>query len=92
MKGTVTAQGSVESDGRTVWVHTSDGCCVGRFSRSGIDVHYEMKTQLDLGVVCLDCKAGPTDLADWERFRKGIWEFYQIYVTEAHKPRFLRDG
>jgi hypothetical protein len=34
------------SDGRTVWVNGSDGICLARFSRFGIDVHNDAFGQM----------------------------------------------
>ena len=79
----------VMSDGRTVWVNAADGCCVGRFSEKGIDVHYNAEKQLLFGRQCLQCKRGPTDLADWYEFKHAMHLHYTITVAEKHRPKFL---
>lgn len=80
----------VTSDGRTVWVNGADGCCLGRFSRAGIDVHKDYEGQMASGSQCLECKKGPTDLADWKRFRIAMRSHYGVSVAARHLPRFLR--
>jgi hypothetical protein len=54
----------ITTDGKTVWVNDSQGCCIGRFSKHGIDVHHGIETQMEIGKQCLDCKPGPTTLDD----------------------------
>jgi len=86
-----TGEAVVESDGRTVWVNGSDGCCLGRFSRFGIDVHKDYAGQMN-GGQCLDCKPGPLTSADWDRFVEGIATYYGIRVAPKHRPDFLNTG
>lgn len=79
----------IRSDGKTVWVNDTDGRCLGRFSRFGIDVHTDAAGQSS-GVTCLDCKPGPTTVDDWMRFREDMLQFYGIRVAERHMPNFLK--
>lgn len=76
-------------DGRTVWINDG-GCCIGRFSKMGIDVHHGMTTQMRLGVSCLDCKAGPTTITDWRAFTASMLEHYGVAIEEKCMPTFLR--
>lgn len=78
----------IDSDGKTVWINGSDGCCLGRFSRQGIDIHKDYAGQQE-GGQCLDCKAGPLDRSDWDRFVNGMRIHYGIGVPEKHMPHFL---
>lgn len=82
----------IHSDGRTVWVNGSDGCCLGRFSRAGIDIHRDAAAQMATGDQCLDCKAGPTTAEDWTAFQAGMQSHYGISVPNKHMPRFLRSA
>jgi hypothetical protein len=79
----------IVSDGRTVWVNAEDGCCVGRFSVNGIDVHHDGASQLALGKQCLDCKPGPCDLSDWRHFQRAMREHYGIWINTKHRPEYL---
>lgn len=77
------------SDGKTVWVNDSSGCCIGRFSRNGIDVHHTGKVQMDTGYECIDCKPGRTTIEDWKAFQKGMKEHHGVTVPDRKKPKFL---
>jgi hypothetical protein len=76
-------------DGRTVWVNDSEGCCVGRFCRAGVDIHHGAETQVQTGQQCLDCKSGPMTLTDWEHFRGAMRHLYDAEVSEELRPEFL---
>ena len=39
-------------DGRTVWVNDQSGCCIGRFSALGVDVHRTGEQQIATGQQC----------------------------------------
>lgn len=81
----------VRSDGRTVWVNSGvSGACVGRFSRFGIDIHNDLEVQMANGGQCLDCTHHHPSLADWQRFRKGMLDFYEVEVEEKHRPRWVK--
>lgn len=58
----------VESNGQVVWVNAGDGCCVGRFSRAGVDVHHGAREQIETGRECVDCTHERPTAADWDRF------------------------
>ena len=88
---TTTTSHEVMSDGRTVWVNAADGCCVGRFSKQGIDVHYGAEQQMLIGRQCLQCKKGPCDAEDWLEFRAAMRLHFNINVAEAHAPTFLAE-
>jgi hypothetical protein len=77
------------SDGRTVWVNGTDGCCLGRFSKNGIDIHKDAAGQMASGDQCLDCKIGPTTNDDWLSFQAGMKRHYGISVDDKHMPKFL---
>jgi hypothetical protein len=48
MLKTVTEKGyEISTDGRVVWVNAPDGMCVGRFTKSHVDVHHNTANQLD---------------------------------------------
>lgn len=77
-------QYEIQSDGRTVWVHSSEGHTVARFGANGIDVH----TADSSG--CIDCTHGPTALADWELFVASVNRHYGVHIGAVHRPtRFL---
>ena len=82
-------QHEVSSDGKTAWVNGADGCCLGRFSWAGIDVHKDAQAQM-VGGQCLDCKAGPTTTEDWMRFKEGMRHYYGVSIHDRHMPKFLQ--
>lgn len=76
----------VESDGKTVWVHSPAGVTVGRFSAKGIDVHALPGSSHH----CLDCRPGvePWGLPrreEWGAFVESLREHYDIDVSKAEK-------
>lgn len=81
----------VVSDGRTVWINSSDtGHCLGRFSRFGIDVHQEIdpagkREERD----CIDCTHAKPTLVEWQRFVSKMQEHHLIVVDEQHRPGWL---
>ncbi len=80
----------IVSDGRTVWVNGPDGCCLGRFSRFGIDVHKDAAGQQQ-GSQCLDCThTTPTDM-DWARFVLNMMLHHDVVVGDEHRPYFLKE-
>lgn len=80
----------ITHDSRTVWINDAEGCCIGRFSKHGIDVHHDMAGQIELGVSCLDCKCGPTTIADWLAFKEAMFKHHQVVVGDERMPVFLR--
>ncbi len=85
------AVAEVVSDGRTVWINSAEGCCLGRFSRFGIDVHKDAVGQVE-GDPCLDCAPGLPDASGWERFRRGMLEHHGVAVEDRHRPAFLNEA
>jgi hypothetical protein len=80
----------IMSDGRTVWVNDAF-CNVGRFSRTGVDIHKTADEQMKTGTQCLDCKAGSTTRADWEHFKSTMLRIYGADIEDKYMPEFLRD-
>lgn len=71
-------------DGRTVWLHSSEGYTVARFGEQGIDIH------LPDASGCLECTHGPTNFEDWLRFVRGCDNHYGHVVSwEALPTRFI---
>jgi len=83
-----TEEYEVVSDGRTVWVNASSGCCLGRFGSSGLDIHRDVDGQVAVGA-CLHCTHSRPTSADWETFVREMREFYDVEVREEHKPKWL---
>jgi hypothetical protein len=79
----------IDSDGRTVWVNSHEGCCIGRFSKAGIDVHHDAQEQIARGHQCLDCRKGPTGREDWVHFKEAMWKHFLVIVGDQHMPKFL---
>lgn len=89
MLKTVTEKGyEISTDGRVVWVNAPDGMCVGRFTKSHVDVHHNTANQLE-GKHCLDCfssKERPLD-DSWEQFKKSIKENFNLLIKDTFKPK-----
>jgi hypothetical protein len=81
----------IESDGMTVWVNDSTGCCIGRFSRFGIDVHRDGDAQLRGEPECLDCVKGLDPVDSWERFVSSMKIHHFVDVSDEHRPQFVLD-
>ena len=77
-------------DGRNVWVNSAAGCCIGRFSWAGIDIHHDAMKQIELGRQCLDCKKGPTTIEDWRWFVEEMKFHYNVGVPDECMPGFLK--
>ncbi len=76
----------VSSDGMTVWVHSSDGSTVGRFSvRFGMDVHRTVSEQLAGAGQCLHCTHRPATPADWDQFVETLKRHHGISIR-ARSP------
>lgn len=80
----------IRSDGKTVWVNSDQGMCIGRFSRFGIDVHHDYETQARGCAQCLECAHGEPDADGWRRFCALMLEHYGVEVPDKYKPRFLK--
>ena len=73
----------VVSDGKTVWVNWSDGCCIGRYRVGNMDIHKTADEQFRTGTECLDCDhVAPT----WSAFKDGMLKHYGIAIADKHKP------
>ncbi len=79
-----------ESDGRTVWVNSPDGDCIGRFSRFGIDVHRGVKQQMAGEGECLHCTHEKPDAEAWRVFQGEVLRHHNVTVGDEHMPEFLR--
>jgi hypothetical protein len=82
----------ITSDGKTVWVNSGDGSCIGRFSHFGIDIHRDFIGQMSGEGQCLECKKGPATLDDWLQFQAGMMRHYGVKIAKRHMPRYLRLG
>lgn len=71
----------VSDDGRTVWVHGSDGSSVGRFSKVfGLDVHTTVTQQMEGAHQCLHCTHEAPGQDDWLKFIELMLEHHGIVV------------
>ncbi|MFJ2456569.1 hypothetical protein ACIOWK_33530 [Pseudomonas protegens] len=69
----------VSHDGSTVWINCSDGNSVGRFSKhAGIDLHRTIAEQMAGEGQCLDCTHEPAGAEEWERFRGGLAQHFNV--------------
>jgi hypothetical protein len=69
------------TDGRTVWVNSSDAGAIGHLGPNGIDVHNKTND------ACLDC--GPIDPSQegvWQRFCTAMHRMHGAVVPENFKP------
>ncbi len=78
----------VSWDGMTVWVNGSDGCCIGRFGRKGVDIHHDATDQMALGRQCLACSHDHPGTPDWDRFVDHM-AARGAEVPTAARPRWL---
>lgn len=73
---------AVSPDGMTVWVHSADGSCVGRFSKTwGLDVHRTVTEQLAGASQCLHCTHTKPSQADWFEFCSFMQSHHGIAVA-----------
>ncbi len=79
----------IESDGVTAWVNASDGSCIGRFGRMGVDVHTTITSQMAGSGQCLECTHGPVGLAEWRLFQRAMSQHYGVAVSDEHMPTRL---
>lgn len=77
----------VETDGVTVWVHSSQGFTVARFGRMGIDIHNDLKDQEQGKPKCLMCSHSPTTSKDWDNFIIHMKQFYGVTIDHKYKPK-----
>lgn len=79
----------ISSDGRTVWVNSHQGMCIGRFSKHGIDVHYDYAAQAAGSGECIACTHEKPGMVEWDRFVSLMHEHYRVKVLQKHRPKFL---
>lgn len=89
MRGRMIGSFQVEWDGATVWVNASDGSCVGRFSKFGIDAHRTVSDQIATGEQCIECTHEQPDPTGWARFLELMQIHYDVPVPAAARPAFL---
>jgi len=75
-------------DERTVWVNDETGCCIGRFSRFGVDVHKTGDEQMSSGSQCLDCIHDLPHPEAWDRFVASMQTHHGVAVPMEAKPAF----
>ena len=78
----------IDSDGITVWVNGAGGL-LGRFGKSGIDIHKPMELQQEKGE-CLFCTHEFVTKEDWPIFQAKMLEHFGIKVPDRHKPKRFR--
>lgn len=78
------------ADGRAVWVNASDGSCIGRFGRLGVDVHRSVTAQLAGEPECLVCTHGKVTPAEWALFVDAMAEYHKVVIEDRHMPKFLQ--
>lgn len=76
-------------DGRCVWINDETGCCIGRFTRRGVDVHKTGPEQLATRTQCLDCFHDVDPVDAWDRFVQSMRKHHSVSVPEAAKPGFV---
>ncbi len=72
-------------DGVTVWVNNSDGYCIARFGRLGIDIHRKSDESEAKGE-CLHCTHGPTTKDHWEEFKRELLKHYGVKLPARVIP------
>jgi len=81
----------IESNGRVVWVNDATGCCIGRFSGAGVDVHRSGPDQVRYGTQCLACFHDGTPAENWVRFKRAMIQFHDVQVPEYFRPEFAKE-
>lgn len=90
MREVATDKAQITTDGRVVWVNSSTGMCIGRFTKGIIDVHHDIEAQI-AGKHCLDCRPASGDLeADWLYFVASMKRHHDIDVPLDFKPKEKR--
>jgi hypothetical protein len=77
----IAPQHQIETDGKTIWINGPD-VCLGRFSRTGVDVHGNAEEQMEMGIACKDCSSTP----DWKQFVDSMMEHHGISVASKYRP------
>ncbi len=71
----------VSADRGTMWVHSSDGSTVGRFSKKfGMDIHNTVTAQMSGKPQCLHCTHEPATEAHWHEFTALIEQHFNVHV------------
>lgn len=76
-------------NGSTVWVNDTFGCCIGRFSALGVDVHRSGEEQMVSGQQCLDCVHDLDPREAWSRFLQSMEIHHGVRIPTAAKPDFV---
>lgn len=73
------------TDGNTVWVNDSSGCCIGRLTRFGIDVHTTAAEQRRGERQCLDCRTVSGQITDevWQEFRVSMKKHHSLEIPRG---------
>jgi hypothetical protein len=71
------------TDGVTTWVNGAS--LLGRFGRTGIDVHRPLSEQ-SMDGECLFCTHAFTTAADWETFKEKMLEHHGVTVSDRYMP------
>jgi hypothetical protein len=79
-------ENEITTDGKTVWVNSPKGECIGRFSNRGIDVHRTLDDQLKGLSQCLDCCHGKSVYEMWCRFQQSMLKFHRVVIPDDFKP------
>lgn len=74
----------IQTDGRTVWVHSDQGHTIGRFGTLGIDVHTADST------ACLHCTHEPTTVDDWHVFVTSMLLHHKVDIPDRFMPERFR--
>ena len=74
-----------------VWIHSSDGSTVGRFNRTGIDLHNTITEQMAGKPECRLCTHGNVKPCDWVLFREKALEWWNVFIPEDAFKDFKKD-
>lgn len=72
----------ISSCGLKLWVNSKkDGSCIARFDkRFGMDIHRTGTEMMEGKGECLYCSHEKPTSADWETFRKKVFEAYDVEI------------
>ena len=71
-------------DERRVWVHNSQGDCIGRFdARMGIDIHNSTANQIVSSIQCLFCTHGIQSKESYNLFVEKMKEFHGLSIPSS---------
>lgn len=92
MSAQLAIEHEVCSNTQTVWVNSGvTGCCLGRFSKMGIDIHHDVDIQQETGRQCLDCTHTKPTVNDWYHFIREMLAVYDVHVDEEHRPEWINE-